>query len=133
VRYPFDTTVAVIDASATALASIIAPITGCTLIRQRIIFRAKQLPRDVADTGSSTYNSGVLIFTTDDDGPNELLAVPGILDSVLLTDGPTAGYGIDTANSDIQALIMLLTGSIYTNPFGDALNELTAAYRQSRT
>ncbi len=133
VKYPLGTTYAVIDASASAFASLIAPITGCVLIRQRIIFKATVTPRDVPDTGSLIHNAGVFVFSNGEDNPNTIVSVPGILDAVLVTVGPTAGYEIDDTNSDVDAFLTLVADGIYTNPFADDVVQLEAAYRQSRT
>lgn len=133
VKYPLGTTVAVIDASASAFASLIAPLTGCTLIRQRIIFKAAVSPRDVPDTGSLVHNVGMFIFNSASDAPLELIAVPGILSSVLVTDGPTAGYGIDLANGYVDTLVAAIIENGLSNPFGDDIVSIAAAYRQSRT
>lgn len=133
VKYPLGTTVAFMDAQASALASLIAPITGCSLIRQRIIYKAVVEPREVPDTGSIVHNVGAFLFFTGVDTPMEIVTVPGILDSVLKTSGPTAGYEIDESNSDIEAFLDLVEMGFYTNPFGDDVIQLQAAYRQSRT
>lgn len=133
VKYPLGTTVAVIDASATALASLIAPLTGCALIRQRIIFKAVQEPRDVPDTGSLIHNAGVFFFSNGELQPMTIVSVPGILESVLKTTGVTAGYEIDDTNGDVSAFLVLVEDGIYTNPFGDDVIQLEAAFRESRS
>jgi hypothetical protein len=133
VKFPLGTTVAVIDAQASVLASLIAPITGCVLIRQRIIYKTVEVPRADADTGSSIYRAGVFFFDCGDDNPLELLSIPGILDETLVTDGPTAGYAIDLSNSDVDAFVTIVTDGIYINQFGDDITAVHAAYVQSRT
>jgi len=132
VRYAVDTPYAVLDAEASAFASLIAPLTGCALIRQRILYKAVVDPRDVPDTGSTILSQGVFFFTTGDDTPMELIAVPGILEEVLSDVEPVAGYAIDTDNADIIAFIDAVTSNGLTNPFGDAIASLDAAYLQSR-
>jgi len=132
VKYPLGTTVAVIDASATALASLIAPITGCVLIRQRILFKAVTNPRDVPDTGSTVKSQGVFIFATSDETPLELIGIPGIEAEVISDVEPGAGVAIDVTNSDIVAFLDACLAGVYSNPFGDAITSLVAAYRQSR-
>jgi hypothetical protein len=62
----------------------------------------------------------------------ELIAVPGILEEVLSDVEPVAGYAIDTDNADIIAFIDAVTSNGLTNPFGDAIASLDAAYLQSR-
>jgi hypothetical protein len=132
VKFPLGTTVAVIDAQAIALASIIAPITGCVLIRQRIIYKAAQFPRGVAGTGSSIYNAGVFIWTDEGEENNNIFTVPGILEEVILSTGSGAEVLIDTSNADVIAVIDAYTSSGMVNIFGEACDVLKAAYRQSR-
>lgn len=133
VKYPLGTTVAFMDAQAEALASLIAPITGCVLIRQRIIYKAVETPKPVPDTGSTITRQGVFIFITSDDTPDGLVAVPGILDEVISDVEPFAGVSIDITNSDVIAFLDLVLAGSFTNPFGDVLTSLAAAYRQSRS
>jgi len=132
VKYPLGTTVAVMDASATALASLIAPITGCVLIRQRIIYKAVVTPRDVPDVGSTVKSQGVFYFSTGDETPVELLAVPGILEEMISNAEPGAGVSIDITDSAIIDFIDACLAGGVTNPFGDAIAALVTAYRQSR-
>ena len=133
VRYPLGTTVAVIDASAMAFASLIAPLTGCTLIRQRIIYKAVATPRDVPDVGSTVYSQGVFIFSTGEDTPMELIGVPGIEEEAISDVEPFTGVSIDVTNSDVITFLDTVLEGVYSNPFGDDITSLVTAYRQSRT
>jgi len=132
VKYAVDTPYAFMDAEASAFASLIAPLTGCALIRQRVIYKAVADPRDAPDTGSAIKSQGVFIMTTSDATPLELFAVPGILEEVLSDVEPVAGYAIDPDNAAIIAFIAVLVSGGFTNPFGDAITALDAGYRQSR-
>lgn len=132
VKYPLGTTVAVIDAQGSLLASLIAPMTGCALIRQRIIYKAVAEPRDEPDAGSLITRRGVFYFASDDDANVTLVEVPGIIDDVLLTEGNGAGVLIDLSNSDIVSLIATIIGTPITDPFGNVMGHILAAYRQSR-
>jgi hypothetical protein len=133
VKYPLGTTVAVMDAQASALASLIAPITGCVLIRQRIIYKAVADPRDVPDTGSTVKSQGVFFFSTGDDTPYEVVGVPGIDEEVISDVEPFSGVSIDVTNSDVIAVLDVVLAGIYSNPFGDDIASLVTAYRQSRS
>jgi hypothetical protein len=84
-RAPLGTTYDEMDAGASALASILAPLTGAVLIRQRIIFKSVAVPQDVADVGSSIKRRGVFYFASDDDMSVTLVEVPGILEEMILT------------------------------------------------
>lgn len=132
VKYPTGTTYAIMDADATALASLIAPLTGCVLIRQRIIFKAVAIPRLEPILGSSVKQSGVFIWNDGTDDNLNLFEVPGILDSILETTGNGAGVLIDLTNSGVVALINEYIASDLTNIFGVVCDTLAAAYRQSR-
>jgi hypothetical protein len=133
VKYPLGTTVAFMDAQATALASLIAPITGAVLIRQRIIYKAKVRPLDTPDEGTSIVRCGLFVFSCDIDNPNAIITVPALLDSLLVTSGPTAGYEIDETNSDVETLVTLIEDDIWCNPFADDIVQLEAGYIVSRT
>lgn len=132
VKYPIGTTVAVMDAEAIALASIVAPITGCALIRQRVIYKFVATPRLSPDTGSDVKRQGVFIFDGSDEDKKALVAIPGILDSLLVVDGPGSGILIDTSLTDVETFVDECIAGIWCNPFGDDILSLIAAYRQSR-
>lgn len=132
VKYPVGTTYAVVDADAAVLASLIAPLTGCVLMRQRIIFKAVAIPRLEPIPGSSVIQSGVFIFSDGTADNLNLFEVPGILDSILETTGNGAGVLIDLTNSDVIALIDAYIAADLTNVFGTVCETLEAAYRQSR-
>jgi len=132
VKYAVDTPYALMDAEASVLASLIAPITGCALVRQRIIYKAVASPRDVPEVGSTIKSQGVFFFTTGDETPLELIAVPGIAEGVISDEEPGAGVDIDLIHTDIIAFADAVTSNGLTNPFGDAITALVAAYRQSR-
>ena len=132
VKYPLGTTVAFMDAQATALASLIAPITRCALIRQRIIYKAVETPRSSPDVGSDIKTSGVFIFESEDGESQTLVEVPGILASKIVTSGVGEGVLIDTGDSDIIAFIDEFVAQEMTNTFAVVCAELVAAYRQSR-
>lgn len=129
---PIGTTYAEIDASALAVASIFASITGCVLIRQRILFKAVTNPKETAAAGSSIKRQGAFVFEDETGEKQSLIAVPGILDSVLVETGVSAGIAIDTTNSDIVSFVTLYIDGIWCNPFSDDMIALVAAYRQSR-
>jgi len=133
VKYPVGTTYAVIDAEASVLASLIAPITGCVLVRQRIIYKAVEIPRLSPDTGSDVKQAAVFFFATEANAIDGLLAVPGILEGVMRIDEPFAGYVVDGSNSAIVSLVAVILAAGLTNPFGDVFTSLVTAYRQSRS
>ncbi len=129
---PLDTTVADGEASAIALASLLAPITGCTLIRSLIRYRAVAEARVEAFIGSSITNSGVFIFEDETGESQTLVAVPGLLSSKLVLDGPGSGVLIDIDDSDVIAFLDAFAASGMTNPFAELCINIIAAYRQSR-
>lgn len=131
-QFPLGTTYAVLDAQATALASFIAPLTSCTLIRQRIIIKDVTEPRAIPDVGSSITRCGIFTFE-DDTGENVcLVQVAGILDDVLVETGVGAGILIDTDDSRVVDFVIAYIASIWVNPFNVECSNITAAYRQSR-
>jgi hypothetical protein len=132
-RAPLGTTYAEMDASAITLASIIAPVTGCTLIRQRIIFKSVVVPKPATDDSSPIVRSGAFFFASSDDDNQALAIVPGLLEDLYVTTEPGAGVLIDIENADVVAFIATALDVPITDPFGVAMDHIVAAYRQSRT
>jgi hypothetical protein len=125
-------TVEDIDAAATALASIVLPLTGAVLIKQRIKFKNETVPRTDPADSTPIVRSGVFYFSVDPPSPDGLITVPSIKESVISDVEPFAGVGIDRDNSDIIAFADAVLAAGVTNVFGDAFTALVAAYRQSR-
>jgi len=125
-------TVEDIDAAATALASIVLPLTGAVLIKQRIKFKNETVPRTDPADSTPIVRSGVFYFSVDPPSPDGLITVPSIKESVISDVEPFAGVGIDRDNSDIIAFVDAVLAAGVTNVFGDAFTALVAAYRQSR-
>lgn len=132
VKMPLGISVEDGDANATALASLIAPITSCTLVRQRIIYKAFSPTREAASPASSVTFTGVFIFTNATEDKYAIIAVPGILYSKLIPNDIGQRVLIDTEDDDIAAFIALIISLGMTNVFGDVCDTLVAAYRQSR-
>lgn len=131
-RGPLGTSYDDMDAGASALASIIAPITGCVLIRQRIIYKAVAVPKPATLDSSPVKRRGVFIFRDGSGGAQALVEVPGILESTLSTDEPGAGVLIDLSNADIAAVVSSIEAGIWVTPFGEDIVSIVTAYRQSR-
>lgn len=129
---PSSATVDDIDASATALASILLPLTGCVLIKQRIKYINQTVPRTEPADSTPITRSGVFYFSVDPPSPDGLINVPSIKESVISDVEPFAGVGIDRDNSDVIAFVDAVLAADVTNAFGDAFTALVAAYRQSR-
>jgi hypothetical protein len=125
-------TVAEIAVGAYALAAIVASITSCVLVRLRIKYTVWEDTVTPAALGSSLKRRAVFFFRTGDTSPLALIEIPSPLDSIFLTDGPTAGYGVDLSNSDVSAFVSELIAESATNGFGDAIIEVDTAYLQSR-
>ena len=88
---PVTTTYGQADVAASAVASVLASITSCVLVRQRIKYTVVRDPSTPAAFGSSIKRRGVFFFDTDDGSQQCLIEIPGILDSVLMTTGNGAG------------------------------------------
>jgi len=132
IHAPSSATVIEIDASASALASILMPLTGCVLIKQRIRYIWVPDEPVVASGGTSVLHTGSFFFATEDDNPIALIVVRAIKDEVLVDSGPTAGYAIDTDNTDVIAFENAVIDGMVTNVFGNDAIELITAYLQSR-
>jgi len=129
---PSSATVEEIDASATALASILLPLTGAVLVKQRIKYISQTIPRTEPVDSTPIRRSGVFFFSTDDDLPDGMVTVPSLKEGVISATEPDAGVGIDVSNADVVAFVDALLTNGATNPFGDAFASLITAYVQSR-
>lgn len=134
VTLPVDTnsTIAQIDASASALASILVPMTGAVLIKQRIKFKAVPETPSVASGSTPIKYTGSFFYDTEDDAAIALVSVPALKEQFVLTDGPCAGICIDVSDSSVIDLFDALSASNAVNIFGDLIIELRSAYVQSR-
>ena len=129
---PSSATYAEIDASATALASILLPLTGAVLVRQRIKYVAVPDSPVSADNDTAIVRTGLFFFSTGTTTSDTGIMVPAVKDAIISTTEPTAGVGIDLTNSDVIAFEDAVIASGVTNPFGDAIEALFVAYLQSR-
>ncbi len=129
---PSSSTVADIDAGVTALASVVAPLTGCVLVKQRIKYVSAPFDPVLLTSGSPITRTGVFFFSTGSSSPDGGVVVHGVKEAILLTDGPAAGVGIDLANSDVLAFAAAIIDNGLSNPFADVFVSLFAAYVQSR-
>jgi hypothetical protein len=132
IHLKISSTIADIDASASALASIILSITGAVLVRTRVQYRAVNDTPTPAAEGSSIKRCGVFIFDDDTALMQKLIAVPGLLDSTLQSVEPGAGVLIDLTNADISSWLSAIGAAGTVNPFDVICETLIAAYRQSR-
>jgi len=129
---PSSLTVTEIDASATAVASILASLTDCVLIGQRIRYKTAFEPLPTLANSTPITRVGSFFFSTEGDASYAIITIPAIKDAILVESGPTAGYAINLANSDVIAFKDAVTSLPFSNPFADAVVALLAAYLQSR-
>lgn len=132
VNVPVSTSIATMDATATALASLIAPMTDASLTKIRFKFKF-EVDTPITDAGSNPITvCGVFFCECGVDAPMEVLMLPGIKTSLLIHTGPTSEYAIDLTASDVIALEDGLIAENACNPFGDVITSIETAYRQSR-
>ena len=131
-HFPIDTTYAAAASMASALGAVVASISGCVLVRQRIKYVRVVDSSPPAAIGSSVKRRAVLFFGCGTDLPLALVEIVSPLDSIFLTSGPSAGYEVDLTNSDILAFRDVLIANDATNPFGDAIVDIQSGYLQSR-
>lgn len=125
-------TVAVIASGALALGAIIASVTGCVLTKLRIEYTVRIDDSAPAAIGSSVKRRAILFLGTGDLTPLALVEVLGPLDSIFLTDGPSAGQEVDLSNADVLNVVATLIANNATNIFADAIVDIQAGYLQSR-
>lgn len=129
---PSSATYADIDASVTAVASILAPLTGAVLVRQRIKYISAPDSPVSADDDTAIIRTGLFFFSTGLSTSDTGIMVPAVKDAIIKTDGPTAGIGIDLTHSDVISFESVAIASSVCNPFGDMAEQLFVAYLQSR-
>lgn len=129
---PSGLAVSVIEADALAFASIVEPLSGCSLVGIRIKYRTAFEPGIMADGPNPTTRAGVFLFTDDSGDVNGIATVPGIADDVLATDGPGAGILIDVTNESVSDFVTAVLDAGLCNPFAVPFVDLRIAYRQSR-
>lgn len=132
VNIPSSSTIAVGDAQALALASLIAPMTDCSLLKYRVSWRVVIEDPGIAGSSAAVVNTGVFIFSDFDGGNLGLITVPAIKDELLETTGNGAGVSIDRDNEAVSDFIAQVIDMNCSNPFGDIFFRLETAYRQSR-
>lgn len=113
-----------------ALASAISS-AGCT--GADLIIRFGENEPASAGAGSNVLRSGVLIFGSDPDGL-AAVHVPSIDTALILSSGPYAGIGLDTAAPALAAFVAALASGIAgvaaCDPLAADLGELATAYTQ---
>jgi len=132
VNIPASSSIEVGDAQATALASLIAPMTDCTLVKYRVSWRVVIEDPGIAGSSAAIVNTGVFIFSDFDGGNLGLITIPAIKDEIVETSGNGAGVAIDQENEAVLDFVAQVIDMNASNPFGDIFYRLETAYRQSR-
>lgn len=121
-----------IAVDAEALAAILAPLTGCTLVKIRVKYRSAFEAPVPASGSTPVTRTGIFFFSTGTTTPDSLVSVPAVKDSIIETTEPGAGVRIDLTNDDVIAFGDAVVSAGMSNPFGDVFELLFAAYIQSR-
>lgn len=124
-------TVASAMAAGNTLRGLLAPLTGCTFVRQSVTYHAINDAAGPADPGSLAKNLGLFVFETS--SPDQLAAirVPGIRPNLIKTTGPNAGLELDETLAPIQAFLAAMLMGDWCNPFGYDLVSLGATLVES--
>jgi len=132
VNVPSSSSIATMDAAASALASLIAPMTDCALIKIRHSYRTL-FEVNISDAGSSPLVVAGMFFFEDFEGSHiGVVSVPALKSSLIETTGNGAGVLIDLSNEDVDAFIAGMIANDACTPQGDFFFRIKAAYRQSR-
>ena len=132
INVPVSTSIAIMDATATALASLIVPMTDASLTKIRYKFKF-EVDTPITDAGSNPITiCGVFFCECGEDVPMEVIMLPSIKTSLLIHTGPTSEYAIDLTASDVIAFEDGLIAANSCNPFGNVIASIETAYRQSR-
>lgn len=132
VSVPASSSVATAVSAGSALAAVVAPLTGAVLVNLRISYQMWPETSTPAEDGSSIVRRGVWYFAPLSSGPYELIEVPGIREELFITIEPDTGLIVDSTLAQVIAFNDAITTGIATNVFGDDLDAFIVAYRQSR-
>lgn len=121
-----------VEAGAAAMRARLRSVSSIAFVRDNIIFPGVETAPRTPAAGVQLDRRGVFIFGTVSPDEFALVELPGIVDSVLVTTGPTAGLNIDQAAPAVQAFVAQLTNGSWCNEFGYPLTTLEAAYVQIR-
>jgi hypothetical protein len=132
VNVPSTSSIATMDATATALASLIAPMTDCVLVKIRHSFR-NQFVVDIRDAGSNPITVAGMFFFEDFDGLHiGIVNIPALKSSLIISTGVGAGVLIDTSDDAVNEFITYAVSNDLCTPMGDFFFRIKTAYRQSR-
>ena len=131
-RVPSSYTVEQAFNAATAVLDACSALTNAVLTGIRIKYKFSEPERLIASGSAPITDTGVFFYSTGPSTPDAGIVVHSLNPSIVLDSGPTAGYGIDMTNSDVIAFTDAIVSLPGTNPFGDELVALFAAYKQSR-
>lgn len=132
VNVPSGSTLAQADASATALASVVLPMTDCVMVRYRIAWRFQYEDNALPEVSAGVAQCGVFIFEGDGGETAGLVAIPSLKDEKIVTVGNGAGVLIELTDSDVSAVVSGVLGASCANALGVPFEQLQTAYRQSR-
>lgn len=112
----------------TDLASAVAAISSCVVVRVSVSFRIVQQPLPAPSPPERTIDEGVFIFQTSEDDKLAVFVFSGFPETLLETDGCFSGVRIDTDSAALAALISLISGGIWTDPFNVDLTDVLTGY-----
>lgn len=124
--------VAAAQSAATSLRGTLQTLTGCAFLEQRYTLPFVEMATPAPLVGTLTQRHGVFIFSTATPDQYAIIAIPGLLDTLLKTTGPGAGVAINTALPAVAALVAELTNGAWCNKYGYIITSLEAAYLQVR-
>ncbi len=126
VHVPYATLAAVALTAASAIATAVALITGCSVIGFDLTYTSNDDAPATPDAGSRVEDKGVFIWRTAN-ARSSRFEIPGILDAVLNPDG-----SVDLTNADIIALVAAVTGvgTIFAGADGSDITSLLEAYQR---
>jgi hypothetical protein len=119
VDFPPATTLAAVQAYATAYAALLDPLTDCALKGYTVLEHFYDDTYPLAAAGSDVEQKGMLKIRTQNNRV-KTFSWPGIVENVLLATISPPGTYIDLANAAVAALVAaLITGIAGTAPSND--------------
>ena len=116
-------------AALATLATVVQPITGCSIVRYAVTYRLRETDPATARTVLPISPLARFIFTLTD-LPDTFAELNIPLDpDWLVEDGPLAGFAIDLTNTEVLSFTDSIRDGIWCDPFAIDLSEVFSAHK----
>lgn len=118
--------------AASAVLGACSALTNAALVSVRVRYKFGVDERLPASGSTPITETGVFFFSTGTGTTDTGIVIHAIKQEILVADGKLAGVGIDLTNPSVVDFGDAAISLPASNPFGDVIVSLFAAYKQSR-